>query len=393
MDTIEAEKLLSQAIVRSDLDKAKLALASGHHFGDSRGPDSEPWLLRAATKGFVPIISAMLDAGFNINALSLPEKSTALSIAIGFDQDEVVELLLRRGADVSIGRPLIGALNPRKTAERRLRYVELLVEHGVDVNQRYDLFGDPNKQFTALDWTKDPAVIKYLRSHGAKTLEELRAEQGQAIGPSAEQKEPLSAADEVIRFFGDNFGTVDQRSLIEIVPTGHPIAIHVIIPEGNRKDLTLFTTGLSEKPMATPRGQEEFAFAELFIQLPGDWPYGSDCPPDKAWVIHWLRRIAQYPHDNNTWLGGPLTVIDNEDPPQPLGPGVRFTSWMLLAEKSFKRTDGKEVQLYRLTPLYRDERDLERQQGAPALLRAFDRSSVPFIVDMNRESVTNTHDS
>ena len=90
---------------------------------------------------------------------------------------------------------------------------------------------------------------------------------------------------------------------------------------------------------------------------------------------------------NNTWLGGPVTVIDNEDPPQPLGPGVKYTSWLLLAEQSFKRTDGREVQLYRLTPIYRDERDLERRSGPPALLRAFDRFSVPLIVDMNRPSV------
>lgn len=393
MNTEEVEKLLSLAITRNDLDNARLALGSGHHFGDSRGPDSEPWLLRAATKGSVPIISAMLDAGFNINAVRLPEKSTALITAIGCDQVDVVDLLLRRGADVTIGRPLISALSFRKTPERRLRYVKLLVEHGVDVNQKYDLYGDPNKQFTALDWTKDPAVIEYLRSHGAKTLEELKAEQGQTVGSSAEKKVPLSAADEVIRYFGDNFGTVEPRSLIEIIPTGHPIAIHAVRPEGNRRHLTLFTTGLSEKPMATPPGQEEYALAELFIQLPGDWPYGSDCPPDNAWVVHWLRKIAQYPHANNTWLGGPVTVIDNEDPPLPLGPGVKFTSWLLLAEKSFKRTDGREIQLYRLTPIYRDERDLERRKGAPELLRAFDRSSVPFIVDISRPSVARNQDS
>lgn len=167
MNTPEQE--LAQAIAVNDAERVIKICNSGHRLDEYIRGGPRTRLGSAVSHCSAKLIEAMLDAGFDINILRLPERSTPLSTAIGFDQDEVVELLLRRGADVSIGRPLIGALNPRKTAERRLRYVKLLVSHGVDVNQRYDLFGDPNKQFTALDWTKDPAVIEYLRSRGAKT--------------------------------------------------------------------------------------------------------------------------------------------------------------------------------------------------------------------------------
>jgi hypothetical protein len=86
-------------------------------------------------------------------------------------------------------------------------------------------------------------------------------------------------------------------------------------------------------------------------------------------------------------LGGPVTIIANDDPPKPLGPNTNFTSLLMIAEKSFQRTDGETLQLYRVVPIYTDERELEISEGAPALIRAFDRRDAPFIVDLDRPSV------
>ena len=58
-----------------------------------------------------------------------------------------------------------------------------------------------------------------------------------------------------------------------------------------------------------------------------------------------------------------------------------------MAEKSFSRSDGNVVQLYRVMPIYSDERELEINGDAPALMRTFDHCSVPFIVDLERTSV------
>jgi hypothetical protein len=59
----------------------------------------------------------------------------------------------------------------------------------------------------------------------------------------------------------------------------------------------------------------------------------------------------------------------------------------MIAEKSFQRTDGETVQLYRVVPIYTDERELEIREGTQELIRAFDRHDVPFIVDLDRPSV------
>ena len=103
-----------------------------------------------------------------------------------------------------------------------------------------------SKGVAALDWTKDPEVVAYLRRKGAKKVAELKGEVTQTATPT-------NVLEEVIRYFRENFGDVDERAIIEIVPTGFPVTVHAIPPTKNRNHLTLFTTGLSSKRMNVHR--------------------------------------------------------------------------------------------------------------------------------------------
>jgi hypothetical protein len=96
--------------------------------------------------------------------------------------------------------------------------------------------------------------------------------------------------------------------------------------------------------------------------------------------------MAQYPSDQKTWLGGPVTIVANENPPEPLAPNTKFTTLLLIVDRSIKCPDGKTIQLYRMTPLYTEERQLELEKGLPALMRAMDRANVPEIVDLKRRN-------
>ncbi len=383
-EQIEIGERFHLAITRKESNECRV-LCEQHpwlvqdHTWEFHGGFAPTWLDCALHTGDLQIIVTLLDLGFSVNALSQKEQSTALCDAVSRGNEELVVLLLQRGANPNLSRPLIGALSPQHAVEKRLRLINLLIENGADVNRLYDFFGDSTKQFTALDWTSDPEVVAYLKSKGAKKAAELK---GEVTKPAA----PSNVLDEVVEYFRGNFGDVDARSIIEIIPTGFPVAVHVIPPTENRKQLTLFTTGLSSKQMNVPSELSEYALAELFIELPGDWKFDSP-QAQWHWPIEWLRRIAQYPHDNNTMLGGPVTIIANDDPPKPLGPNTNFTSLLMIAEKSFERNDGETVQLYRVLPIYTEERDLEIREGAPALMRALDRNNVPFIVDLNRPSV------
>jgi hypothetical protein len=195
------------------------------------------------------------------------------------------------------------------------------------------------------------------------------------------------SADEIINHMARHFGPVDPLSLQEIVPvTG--IAIHVIRPRSDEDEMILFTTGMSDRKQTVPKGQEEFQYTELMLRLPGDWPLERLEEPANFWPIEWLKKIAWYPHDNETWLGGPFPIIANGEPPEPLGKDTQLSCLLLLCETDklnpIRCKSGRSVLVYSMVPLYSEERDLEIEEGLEALFARFAEHEVSFVLDPGR---------
>jgi hypothetical protein len=339
------------------------------------------WLHDAVEHGTLEVVKALVDLGMDINKIDQPAERSPLIEAIRKERLDVAKFLLSRGADPDLGRPLIAAIN-RKESGLALEFVKLLVEQGADLNRFFPWYGEEKVGFSPLGWAvanEKTEIVDYLRSKGAVLSD-------RELGGKGELR---NLAEEIVAYFEEHCGAVKPQALIEIVPTEMPIAIRVVPPGKKRKNITLFTTGMSEKAMTVPPGNEEYRFAELFIELPNNWPLSKDAlaDPNYGWPIDWLRQIANYPHENDTWLGGPATIIANDDPPQVLAPKVLFTSIMLMAEESLISRDGRTIQLYRVFPLYTEERELEIKKGISALIRAFQKAATPLVVDLRRRSV------
>lgn len=386
-DYADARGAASRAMFRQDLETIRAAF---EQFPDLKNEDRAfPWVIDAVNQGSAPTVELLVNLGCDINETKDMGCTSAITSAIP-DHIELLPGLLKQGADPNLprARAILAAIN---AGERRLEVVKLLVEHGADVNQAFDLYGNEDALFTAVEFAEPyPDVVAYLRSKGAKTVDELRAEgklPAASSGPGDHTGEERSFPEQAVAWFNENMGPVDPAALTEIVPSDLPITIHVIPSSGERPFVTLFTSGMSERPMNVPDGESLYAFAELFIQLPKDWKYQDLQNPQWNWPILWLRRIARLPHDGETWLGGPVTIIAEDEAPMPIAPGVPFTSMLVLAEHHFQTDQGATLQLYRLTPLHTDERELEIRSGLPALMNAFDRNSTPFIVDVKRRSV------
>jgi uncharacterized protein len=348
-------------------------------FGDANG-DFSTWLHQAAGTGNIEMVEMLIGLGYDVNHYK--QAGTPLARAIGDCQLEMARYLITRGADPNLDRTLISAIN-LESEELGLEFVKLLVERGTDINRVFPWFGNQDLTFTPLEWAianGKTRIADYLRSKRAVEREPK---------PGTEASQPKNLAEEVVAYFEEQFGPVQLKALIEIVPAGLPIAIHVIPPGEDRNHVTLFTTGMSEQAMIVPESHTAYRFAELFIQLPAPWPLTKEAlsDPNQSWPIHWLRSTARYPHENGTWLGGPVTIIANDDPPKPLAPNVKFTSVLLIAEKDFVSQARGPIQLYRLIPLYTEERNLEIKEAIAALMRAFDQGNVSAIVDLERPSV------
>ena len=139
-----------------------------------------------------------------------------------------------------------------------------------------------------------------------------------------------------------------------------------------------------------PPGREVYRHTELVLLMPGlPDPLDRLRDPEHAWAVKWLRHLAQYPFEHNTWLGTPVTVVANGDP-QPLGPGTAMTGWLLCADKApfvrAKLADGREVVFYTILPLHTAEQEYERRHGPRALLERFAARGVPEVWDPDRPS-------
>ncbi len=110
----------------------------------------------------------------------------------------------------------------------------------------------------------------------------------------------------------------------------------------------------------------------------------------KRWPFEWLMRIARWPHEHNTWLG-PTAVFANGEPPKPFAKNTKLSCIFAAPAgydfSTWQRPDGQTVTIYQLYPIYTEERDLEREEGAEELLGRLMDADLPLYVDPKRENV------
>ena len=176
-------------------------------------------------------------------------------------------------------------------------------------------------------------------------------------------KPKVSVEQQLIDAMVKEFGPVDELCLQEIFPV-HPavhVKIHVIRPWGDHDYITLFTTGMSARPLNIPKGMQEkgedFRYAELTMHLPANWKLPADAKSAAKWnwPIQWLRRLAYYPHQQGTCLHRRYTVFDHG---KPLAPGIRQTGWFLTADEHFegiKLGDRRIVHFHHATAILPSE--------------------------------------
>jgi Suppressor of fused protein (SUFU) len=200
--------------------------------------------------------------------------------------------------------------------------------------------------------------------------------------------------DAVTDHFERHVATVD-RVFHELVSPYVHVDVHYIPPGAGRNYRMLFTTGMAERPMAVPEGAESYRFAELMVCLPASWPVSETAFEDEEvyWPVRWLKQLARFPHEYDTWLGWGHTV-PNGDPPEPFASNTGFCGALLLAPLSLPEEawripveEGREVQLYSLIPLYAEEMDFKLRRGTEALIERFEKAGVTDLIDVRRPNL------
>jgi len=341
------------------------------------GPYSD-WLTEAIRSDQLAMVEALIGAGFDVNCGKPIDRP--LERAVRRSKLEMVRCLLDHGAEINQtgakgGGTIIGAVN-----EGSLEIVKLLIERGADPNLSYGV--PPRNALSHAIMYGHTDIADFLRARGVQEPHFEPPTQGGGL------------REEVLRYMENCVGKVEELALSEIVPLSSPsISLHVIAPQRPWEKKVIFTTGMTDEAMNVPAGGENFRFAELVVYLPSDWPLDlkSLRDPRNSWPIDWLRRIARYSQENDTWLGRHGTIVTNGEPPEPFAPGVPFSSWLLVPSppglESFQADDGRSVVIYLLFPLYPEERKMEMSRGLVHLVEQFDRLDIDLAVDLNRPNV------
>jgi ankyrin repeat protein len=371
------KKKALDAVDRGDVAAFSHLLEANPELRHGQLPMAATWLHWAAQEGKLPIAKRLLNLGFRVDEpCEDGNPETPLHAAAMHGQSAVVRWLLDHGANVNardkVGRtPLMFAV-----MEGDLDTVRTLVRRGADVGAKY------NNQ-TAADLAE-----QYGEDEIVQLLRRIRDRKGGSSGTPGVR---VPQHDERVGHVARHLGPVKGLSLVEIVPGTVAATVHVVPSRPDRKRLTLFTTGLSDRPMKVGRRKGCSRFAELLIDLPPRWALGARAlkDPKNYWPIEWLRRLVHHAHGE----GGCLSrgdVISNGDPAKPFAPGTKLSSILLLEDDTvpiLKAKDGRQIIFYRLMPLYRDEHLLYEAEGLVSLLTRFQEHRISRLLDPKRKNV------
>lgn len=203
-----------------------------------------------------------------------------------------------------------------------------------------------------------------------------------------------SSSNEITAHIEKHFGPI-TTVLHEIVSDIVHVDIQVVAPTPKRPLITLITTGMSDKPMTTPKGTEKFAFTELMMCLPKNWPLDQESMKDEKfyWPFRLMKTLARFPHEYKTWLFLDHT-LPNGNPPEPYAPNVKFCCALLggmhFAPKGFwelKISEEKNIYFLGIVTLFKEEMEFKLKKGAEALQKKLIENKVGEFLSPNRKPV------
>lgn len=207
-----------------------------------------------------------------------------------------------------------------------------------------------------------------------------------AVPIQATGDEGLVAAvgDHVTRHFGE------FSVLHEIVSTYVHVDLFVVPPTDERPVYTVVTCGMSARAM--PGG----VYAELMLLLPPTWTSPDDpafAAEESYWPFRLLKTLARLPHEFETrlWEGD---TVPNGHPPERYARNTKLCGAligpMVIPDHDGAEVfeyDGREIRLFAVWPLYKDEMQVKLDDGLGRLLDLIDEARLLEIVEPDRPSV------
>lgn len=219
------------------------------------------WAVSTSDKRATSVVATLIKRGAKVNP-SFHHTKPPLLLAVELAHEDVIELLLRRGASVQAARgitPLAQALFSRRSQ----RVLSLLISHGANVNeavygtppvwlaQKGDLAyllshgADPNAKHPAgptllhdAAYYDEPDTVSLLVQHGA-TVDTLQSHSGLTALYYAVDRQNLASVERLLKLQANaNFRTKDGFPLIVLAASGGLLSIvQALLSAGAKADV------------------------------------------------------------------------------------------------------------------------------------------------------------
>lgn len=187
----------------------------------------------------------------------------------------------------------------------------------------------------------------------------------------------------------------------EVVSDLVHIDVYWIKPTSKYPFHILVTSGMSDIAMHVPESMKGHEYTELCILLPANWSIEganyelmTEVFKDEKnyWPVRWLKTIARFPHQYDTWVGNGHTIPNGENA-EPFADNTKLGCMILLPSLSlhadfFKLniTNEKIIRFYCLFPLYKEEMEHKLKMGLNALIDRFEKHNIVDVIDINRKN-------
>ncbi|WP_404306441.1 suppressor of fused domain protein [Neorhodopirellula lusitana] len=351
----------------------------------------------AAKRGTLDIVIFLVESGAEINRGGGTFNAPAVTYSARSGKLDITKFLVEIGSTLDLSHAL---RNPLLNAaeEGHFEVVKYLLVTGIDPHATYRIpSGALINALTEAEQGKHQEIVGLLKSHGChRPVEGVDIPLWEPPADKMSKRTPVPQKDqEIIQYMEQRFGPADKNAIQELIPVmeGISVTINVIQPNEVHPFFVLFTNGMSDLPMKVSPGQEAWQYAELVMHLPADWVHPRDASGESEWMwpFQWLRKMAYYPHLNDTSLGRPAAIVSSDDPPTPLGPNTEQTCLLMIPDFSnldppLQRSDGSLVHFFTVVPLYTEERDFELEHGMKTFFERFAERQVPMNVAPSRPS-------
>jgi len=379
---MELDDLINEAFNHQDVATfSELIRAHPEFLRHEDGTDR--WMWAAARRGSLALLQALVDLGMNVNESTDHEDPDdpddpfyqaegCIIEAASQGHLQVVQWLLDQGARINYivqGMPRCLPLE-RAATNGHLDVVNLLVKHRADIHATW-------RGADAITQAEDYgqfAVRDYLHSLGARTLRE---------------RTPPDHPRSHVRFLKELTSRVGPLGEWKLEIAGDPLVTLHTIPANGKCDIqSLFTVGLSDRPL--PQGPKKHACAELRCLLPADWPLDSAALHDPLWnwPVEWLKKLVSDLRSADRWAEEPVMFM-NGNPPNPLAPNTALSGWLCLKSvgESVHAPDYRWIDMHSLFPIYAEEREIVLRSGYEELLGCLQARNVPLYIDPQRPNM------